>query len=483
MVVSWMSHVFQILPAELIAFIFNYLPLRPLARCFQTCKALHLLSKRPTTWRDACLRIHPTIPFSVMPSSASETFWKETCRTLIRNPKETIFNYYTPPLNISMKNARLSFHGKSLLCASDDTYTNDRRRHFLIARELSDLKCIGGSQHPFWQQSVYNVGQFVHIGSKVFHIEWNNSTSSSARVSDLQNPLIKNVLGGHTAKVFWIAADPSRNMVVTAGMDGTARVWDATTLACAHVLRNGHVGFIHTVAIAPQSFIVTAGQDRAIVVWDPTTGQELHTIRIGTGDATSCGQGSLAALGNIVAWHNLTSKSDEIVCYDVSAKKEMFRIDISWRHAQIPGGISLLIRLTPQFLFTNCGRQRDGTMEYLTYWDLGTGEKVGTLNATPLPHWDRDVHNAFVTGLVVSPEERQVIAAMRGGLIMVWKFDKGPDGQREADRVYADTNASAPLLEDDDGDDDDGDSDDSDMGYGNYGTNFVPRGRKYWRQG
>ena len=271
-------------------------------------------------------------------------------------------------------------------------------------------------------------------------------------------------------------------MVVTGGVDGTARMWNGTTLACTHVLRNGHVGHIMKVAIAPNSFIVTAGKDRTIVVWNPITAQEVHTIRRAS---LVSSYGGLAALGNIVAWHNRTDKKDEIVCYDVSAREEMFRVDVSWRGGDLPGRKDLIIKLTPQFLFASAGRWGKHPTEYVKYWDLGTGTEVGTLCATPRPDNLVELPGWGLTGLLISQEEGQVIGTTPGGLIMVWQFDKGSDKQQAVDRMRVDADSAAPLLEDDDNaaDEWDGDSDDSDMGYGNYGPNFVPRGRKYWRQG
>ncbi len=85
-------------------------------------------------------------------------------------------------------------------------------------------------------------------------------------------------LAGHDDEVRSAAFDPAGTRIVTAGGDGTARVWDAATGAEVHTLR-GHRGWVGSAAFSPDGTrVVTTGeQDGAVRIWDAATGKErLH---------------------------------------------------------------------------------------------------------------------------------------------------------------------------------------------------------------
>jgi tetratricopeptide (TPR) repeat protein len=66
--------------------------------------------------------------------------------------------------------------------------------------------------------------------------------------------------------------------IVTAGADGTARVWDAQT---GQELRRllGHAGIVRSAAFSPDGQqVVTGSDDRTARVWDARTGQELRRL-------------------------------------------------------------------------------------------------------------------------------------------------------------------------------------------------------------
>ncbi|KAJ3041796.1 rRNA-processing protein sof1 [Rhizophlyctis rosea] len=470
MIVRNVVSILEALPPDLFPIIFAHLPLPDLSHCFQTCKAFNLLCKHATTWRAACAQIHRTLPLSIIPKTPSPTFWRDTCRSLIRNPFQSIFNSYTRPLGIFMATTRLSLHDNTLLYASHDTHIvsmgNSGNRNVIIGRELPDMKCICGDLHPLRQQGSYKVKQTVHIGTRVFHLQAGSPTRT-ARVTDLHNPLFSHLLEGHMGPVTSLAADPSRNMILTASADGTAKTWDATTLACTYTFRNGHAGGIQSVVVAPASYIVTAGEDRTLVIWDPDTKLPIDTVR---GVDIPSSYGTLDAIGSIVAWHDKRGRSkDSLVCYDISEKEELFRIDITRPHKDI------ILKLSPQFLFVTYS-----IFTAITLFDLGTGREVTTLTATPATC-------SPLTDLTISPFHHQVIASSVDGVLFVWRFNCGADRQTDMDRVYKNTNANAPLEEDGEGGAGGGggewgeDSENSDLGYGDFGEGFVPRGRKVWR--
>ncbi|WP_433219505.1 hypothetical protein ACQP00_15420 [Dactylosporangium sp. CS-047395] len=68
-------------------------------------------------------------------------------------------------------------------------------------------------------------------------------------------------LTGHTAPIVGVALD--EHCAVTAGLDGTARVWSDSG---DHVL-HGHEGRVHAVAVHASTTVLTGGQDGTLRVW------------------------------------------------------------------------------------------------------------------------------------------------------------------------------------------------------------------------
>src|SRR5271157_4742570 len=56
--------------------------------------------------------------------------------------------------------------------------------------------------------------------------------------------------------------------LVTAGEDGTARVWDLKQPQAQPLVLRGHEGLITALVFAPDGRLVTAGEDGTARVWD-----------------------------------------------------------------------------------------------------------------------------------------------------------------------------------------------------------------------
>ncbi len=94
-------------------------------------------------------------------------------------------------------------------------------------------------------------------------------------------------LAGHTGPVTSAAFSPDGALIVTAGDDGTAKVWDVATGTELHTLA-GHTAGVTSAAFSPDgALVVTASDDNTAKVWDVATGDEVYTLAGHTGPVTS----------------------------------------------------------------------------------------------------------------------------------------------------------------------------------------------------
>ena len=97
----------------------------------------------------------------------------------------------------------------------------------------------------------------------------------TARIWDAASGKSLFVLRGHTDIVNSAKFSPDGTRVVTSSSDGTARVWSASTGATIAVL-GGHVGFVSTAEFSRDGKVVaTSSQDGTARLWEARTGRSL----------------------------------------------------------------------------------------------------------------------------------------------------------------------------------------------------------------
>jgi WD40 repeat protein len=109
-----------------------------------------------------------------------------------------------------------------------------------------------------------------------------STTGTSGYFSYLSNSFKKRelfTLNGHTNRLNSANFSRDDSLIVTAGQDGTARIWDATN---GQILFNlvGHKGDVPLAIFSPDSkTIFTAGGDYSVFVWDAATGIKIHELK------------------------------------------------------------------------------------------------------------------------------------------------------------------------------------------------------------
>src|ERR1700693_4851358 len=105
------------------------------------------------------------------------------------------------------------------------------------------------------------------------------SGDHSARVWNASTGECLHVLAGHTDEVGSAAFSPDGLLAVTTSRDKTARVWNATSGACVHELR-GHTDGVLFAAFSPDGkLIATAGLDPTARLWDAATGKPVAELK------------------------------------------------------------------------------------------------------------------------------------------------------------------------------------------------------------
>jgi WD40 repeat protein len=141
-------------------------------------------------------------------------------------------------------------------------------------REIAELR---GYRHEVVDARFDPQGRRIMTKSLGIGMNTEGTLLGDIRIWDLE-PLGDGAILRGTAKAKWAAFTPDGRSVAATFIDGTARIWDASTGRLLRVL-SGHRGEITAVDLSPDGrFLLTGGLDGTARLWETATGRPLTVV-------------------------------------------------------------------------------------------------------------------------------------------------------------------------------------------------------------
>lgn len=162
-----------------------------------------------------------------------------------------------------------------------------------ISRDSNTLITAAGNDVSFWKLSAGEAaGQFIAARAPLRYsspirsvapspidpdVILTSADDSTAQIWSRKSPEMPiRILAGHLSGPVWQARfSPSGEQIVTAGEDGSVRVWNAAT--GENRTLDGHRGPVYAVEFSPDGkSIVSGGRDRRLLVWNTPAAADLR---------------------------------------------------------------------------------------------------------------------------------------------------------------------------------------------------------------
>jgi eukaryotic-like serine/threonine-protein kinase len=210
-------------------------------------------------------------------------------------------------------------------------------------------------------------------------------------------------LEGIDGAVFDAAFSSDSRQVLTAGLDFTARLYDANTLKELRILP-GHSGRITAVAFSPNGQgLATASEDGTARIWERAAAESPLTIQTGQGNGS-------VALSQDGRWFaTLASRTNKVMIWDVATRK-LLRTLSSDQVRQF-AIYEHYLAISPNGQRVVAGQR---TPPGATVWDANTGAELFTLKTQD-----------GVNTVAFSPDGKRLVTAGFQGPPQVWDAATG----------------------------------------------------------
>jgi len=220
----------------------------------------------------------------------------------------------------------------------------------------------------------------------------------TARIWTVPDGIETVILKGHAQNVVTAAFSPDGRMVVTASSDDTARVWDVTTGQVISILQ-GHSADVKMAVFSPDGQqVVTASEDGTSILWDTATGSPIcilqgHEGEVNTAAFSPDGLRVITASEDSTArvWQASTCNEELILKgHTGGVMKAIYSPDGQWIAT---GSIDMSVRI----------------------WDAQSGVEIHLLSA----------HFGGIYDINFSPDGRWLVTSGIDGTARVWDVSTG----------------------------------------------------------
>lgn len=212
---------------------------------------------------------------------------------------------------------------------------------------------------------------------------------------------VRAVMRGHRSGVNSVAFSPDGRFVLTASLDGTARVWNVNTGQQTAEL-SGHTQRVNRAVFSPDGTrIVTASNDGTARLWDTSTGEELA---------------ALEGHGDTVRTAAFSSDGSRVVTASWDGTARVWDVRTGTLSALLTGhnGAVTTAQLSPDGAHVVTAGA-DGTVRV---WDTYTGEQRARL----------DKHASWwIYTATFSPDGKSVVTASADAFSYLWRWETGEE--------------------------------------------------------
>jgi WD40 repeat protein len=243
---------------------------------------------------------------------------------------------------------------------------------------------------------------------------------------------------GHDQPVYRAELSPDGATLVTASWDGTARLWDARTCAPRASLL-GHAGRVFWAGFSPDGRrVFTTGTDGTVRIWDTATGGSLHILELGapaflaafSPDGTRLVASSPEPPGAARLWSmpdgalvaELGGGPVQALAFAPAGERLLIAgTDRAVRVVDARAGAEHLVLAHPQAVAAAVWSP-DGTT-------IATGDEIGVVRiwdaATGALRHEMPTHAGRVTSLALSPDGARLASGGMDGRALVWDARSG----------------------------------------------------------